>query len=251
MKETLKKLASKALPWTFWGTIGCSVIAILVGVYYLLGGLHLAEEYSKIGFYAYKDLSDLMTEGAISGVLWFFGLLIGLLSLLCGFIIRKYKLPIIGLSISALSFVCVIVLSLVPGFKASAIETDLLRRTGYREAKDIEDVISYSDHVLDFLMLNIANRTPQFSQSEARQIQSDLDEVRQFNRETVRMICAETNGSEINSRVGQASQRALEISQFLKNVYESSKNSASGGDYQDDDFYIVWNIPDAVHYCFF
>lgn len=236
MNRMLKEWAGKALPWTFWGTIGCSVIAILVGVYYLLGGLHLAEEYSKIGFYAYKDLSDLMSEGAISGVLWFFGLLLGLLSLLCGFIIRKYKLPIIGLSISALSFVCVIVLSLVPGFKASAIETDLLRRTGYREAKDIEDMISFSDHVLDFLMLNIANRTPQFSQSEARQIQSDLDEVRQFNRETVRMICAETNGSEINSRVGQASQRALEISQFLKNVYERTKNSASDGGYSGDDF---------------
>lgn len=239
----LKEWAGKALPWTFWGTIGCSVIAILVGVYYLLGGLHLAEEYSKIGFYAHKDLSDLMSEGVNSFFVWLFGLLIGLLSLLCGFIIRKYKLPIIGLSISALSFVCVIVLSLVPGFKASAIETDLLRRTGYREAKDIEDVISYSDHALDFLMLDIANRTPQFSQSEARQIQSDLDEVRQFNRETVRMICAETNGSEINSRVGQASQRALEISQFLKNVYERTKNSASGGGYsdggngyQDDDF---------------
>ena len=209
----------------------------------MLGGLHLAEEYSKIGFYAYKDLSDFMNEGTNSFFVWLFGLLIGLLSLLCGFIIRKYKLPIIGLSISALSFVCVIVLSLVPGFKASAIETDLLRRTGYREAKDIEDVISYSDHALDFLMLDIANRTPQFSQSEARQIQSDIDEVSQFNRETVRMICAETNGSEINSRVGQASQRALEISQFLKNVYERTKNSSSGGGYsdggngyQDDDF---------------
>lgn len=243
MNRMLKEWAGKALPWTFWGTNGCSVIAILVGVYYLLGGLHLAEEYSKIGFYAHKDLSDLMSEGVNSFFVWLFGLLIGLLSLLCGFIIRKYKLPIIGLSISALSFVCVIVLSLVPGFKASAIETDLLRRTGYREAKDIEDVISYSDHALDFLMLDIANRTPQFSQSEARQIQSDLDEVRQFNRETVRMICAETNGSEINSRVGQASQRALEISQFLKNVYERTKNSASGGGYsdggngyQDDDF---------------
>ena len=251
MKETLKKLAGKALPWTFWGTIGFSVIAILVGVYYLLGGLQLAEEYSKIGFYAYKDLSDFMNEGTNAFFVWLWGLFLGIFLLLCGFIIRKFKLPIIGLLVSALSFVCVLVLSFVPDIKASAIETDLLRQTGYREAHDIENLVSFSDHTLDYLMMDLLNRKPQFSQSEARQIQSDIDEVRQFNRETVKMICAETNGSDIDSRVDQARLRALDISQFLRNVYESSKNSASGGGnsgggnpndgyqdggYQDDDF---------------
>lgn len=241
MKETLKKLAGKALPWTFWGSIGCSVIAILIGVYYLLGGLHLAEEYSKIGFYANKELSDFMSEGFTSVIWWSWGLLLGLLSLLCGFIIRKFKLPIIGLLVSALSFVCVLVLSFVPDIKASAIETDLLRQTGYREAREVDELISFSNHTLKFLMMDLGTRKPQFSQSEARQIQSDIDEVSQFNRETVKMICAETNGSDIDSRVDQARLRALDISQFLRNVYESSKNSASGsgnsdGGYQDDDF---------------
>ena len=234
MMETLKKLAGKALPWTFWGSIGCSVIAILVGVYYLLGGLHLAEEYSKIGFYAYKDLSDWSDEGTNSFFVWLWSLPLGIFSLLCGFIIRKFNLPIIGLLVSALSFVCVFVFSIVPNFKASAIEHDLLRQTGYREARDIEDVVSYSNHTLEFLMMDFGNRKPQFSQSEARQIQSDIDEVRQFNRETVKMICAETNESDIDSRVDQARLRALDISQFLRNVYESSKNSASGGGNSDD-----------------
>ena len=234
MKETLKKLASKALPWTFWGTIGCSVIAILVGVYYLLGGLHLAEEYSKIGFYAYKDLSDFMNEGTNSFFVWLWSLPLGILSLLCGFIIRKFKLPIIGLSVSALSFVCVFVFSIVPNFKSSAIEQDLLRQTGYREAREVDELISFSNHTLKFLMMDLGTRKPQFSQSEARQIQSDIDEVSQFNRETVKMICAETNGSDIDSRVDQARLRALDISQFLRNVYESSKNSASGGGNSDD-----------------
>ena len=236
MKETLKKLASKALPWTFWGTIGCSVIAILVGVYYLLGGLHLAEEYSKIGFYAYKDLSDFMNEGTNSFFVWLWSLPLGILSLLCGFIIRKFKLPIIGLSVSALSFVCVFVFSIVPNFKSSAIEQDLLRQTGYREAREVDELISFSNHTLKFLMMDLGTRKPQFSQSEARQIQSDIDEVSQFNRETVKMICAQTNGSDIDSRVNQARLRALDISQFLRNVYESSKNSASDGGYQDDGY---------------
>ena len=246
MKETLKKLAGKALPWTYWGSIGCSVIAILVGVYYLLGGFHLAEEYSKIGFYAYKDLSDFMNEGTNSFFVWFWGMLLGILSLLCGFIIRKFKLPIIGLSVSALSFVCVFVFSIVPNFKASAIEHELLRQTGYREAREVDELVSISNHTLKFLMMDLGNRKPQFSQAEARQIQSDIDEVRQFNRETVKMICAQTNVSDIDSRVDQARLRALDISQFLRNVYESSKNSASSsgnqddgyqdGGYQDDDF---------------
>ena len=236
MMETLKKLAGKALPWTFWGTIGCSVIAILVGVYYLLGGLHLAEEYSKIGFYAYKDLRDLMDEGTSSFFVWLLGLLFGILLLLCGLIIRKFNLPIIGLLVSALSFVCVFVLSIVPDAKSTSIETGLLHKTGYREARDVDDLISYSDRTLKFLMMDLGTRKPQFSQSEARQIQSDIDEVRQFNRETVKMICAETNVSDIDSRVDQARLRALDISQFLRNVYESSKNSASGGGSSDDGY---------------
>lgn len=241
MKETLKKLAGKALPWCFWGSIGCSVIAILVGVYYLLGGLQLAEEYSKIGFYADKDLSDFMNEGTNAFFVWLWGLFLVILSLLCGFIVRKFNLPIICLLVSALSFVCVFVFSIVPNFKASAIENGLLHQTGYREAQEVDRLISYSNHDLKFLMMDLGTRKPQFSQSEARQIQSDIDEVSQFNRETVKMICAQTNGSEINSRVDQARLRALDISQFLRNVYESSKNSASGsgnsdGGYQDDDF---------------
>ena len=246
MKQLLKEWAGKALPWTFWGSIGCSVIAILVGVYYLLGGLQLAEEFSKIGFYAYNDLSDWRDEGINYCLVWVWSLPLGILSLLCGFIIRKFSLPIICLSVSALSFVCILVLSYVPDVKASAIEQDLLHKTGYRETKEVARLVSSSNYILESLMRDFGNRKPQFSQSEARQIQSDLDEVRQFNRETVKMICAQTNGSEISSRVEQASLRALEISKFLKNVYESSKNSASSsgnqddgyqdGGYQDDDF---------------
>ena len=212
------------------------MIAILVGVYYLLGGLHLAEEYSKIGFYAYKDLSDWSDEGTNSFFVWLWSLPLGIFSLLCGFIIRKFNLPIIGLLVSALSFVCVFVFSIIPNFKASAIEHELLRQTGYREAREVDELISYSNHDLKFLMMDLGTRKPQFSQSEARQIQSDIDEVSQFNRETVKMICAQTNGSDIDSRVDQASQRALEISQFLRNVYESSKNSASSSGNQDDGY---------------
>lgn len=236
MMETLKKLAEKTLPWCFWGSIGFSVIAILIGVYYLLGGLQLAEEYCKIGFYAYNNLSDWRDEGINYCLVWVWSLPLGILSLLCGFIIRKFKLPIICLLVSALSFVCIFVLSYVPNFKASAIEQDLLHKTGYREAKEVDELISFSNRSLKFLMMDLGTRKPQFSQSEARQIQSDLDEVRQFNRETVKMICAETNGSDIDSRVDQARLRALDISQFLRNVYESSKNSPSGGGNQDDDF---------------
>ncbi len=236
MMETLKKLAGKALPWTFWGTIACSVIAILVGVYYLLGGLQLAEEFSKIGFYARQDLSDFMSGSETSFVLWFLGLLLGLFTLLWGFITRKFTLPIIGLLFSALSFVCVFSFSIVPNFKASAIEQDLLRQTGYREAREVDELVSISNRTLKFLMMDLGTRKPPFSQSEARQIQSDIDEVSQFNRETVRMICAQTNGSEINSRVDQASLRALEISKFLKNVRDRAQNSASGGGYSDDSY---------------
>lgn len=236
MFETLKKLAGKALPWCFWGSIGFSVIAILVGVYYLLGGLQLAEEYSKIGFYAYKDLSDWRDEGINSCLVWVWSLPLGILSLLCGFIIRKFKLPIICLLVSALSFVCIFVLSYVPNFKASAIENDLLRQTGYREAEEVDHLVSSSNYILESLMRDFGNHKPQFSQSEARQIQSDIDEVRQFNRETVRMICAQTNESDIDSRVDRASLRALEISKFLKNVYDRTKNSASGGGYSDDGY---------------
>ena len=235
-KSGAKSLAEKTLPWCFWGSIGFSVIAILVGVYYLLGGLQLAEEYSKIGFYAYKDLSDWRDEGINSCLVWVWSLPLGFFSLLCGFIIRKFKLPIICLLVSALSFVCIFVLSYVPNFKASAIENDLLHKTGYREAREVDELVSISNHTLEFLMMDLGNHKPQFSQSEARQIQSDIDEVHQFNRETVRMICAQTNESEIDSRVDRASLRALEISKFLKNVYENTKNSASGGGSSDDDF---------------
>lgn len=236
MKGMLKEWAGKALPWCFWGSIGFSVIAILVGVYYLLGGLQLAEEYSKIGFYAYNDLSDWRDEGINSCLVWVWSLPLGILSLLCGFIIRKFKLPIICLSVSALSFVCIFVLSYVPNFKASAIENDLLHQTGYREAQEVDGIISDSNHTLKFLTMDLLNRKPAFSQSEARQIQSDLDEVRQFNRETVRMICAQTNGSEINSRVNQAKLRAIDIFQFLKNVFDRTKNSASDSGYTDDGY---------------
>lgn len=236
MTESLKELEGKALLWSFLGSLGFSVIAILVGVYYLLGGLQLAEEYSKIGFYAYKDLSDFMSGSTTSFVLWLLGLLLGLFTLLWGFITRKFSLPIIGLLVSALSFVCVFVFSIVPDFKASAIQQDLLHQTGYREAQEIDGIISDSNHTLDFLSMDLLNRKPAFSQSEARQIQSDLDEVSQFNRETVKMICAQTNGSEINSRVNQAKLRAIDIFQFLKNVFDRTTNSASDGGYSDDGY---------------
>ena len=236
MTESLKELEGKALLWSLLGSLGFSVIAILVGVYYLLGGLQLAEEYSKIGFYAYKDLSDFMSGSTTSFVLWFLGLLLGLFTLLWGFITRKFSLPIIGLLVSALSFVCVFVFSIVPDFKASAIQQDLLHQTGYREAQEVDELISYSNHDLKFLMMDLGTRKPQFSQSEARQIQSDLDEVSQFNRETVKMICAQTNGSDIDSRVDQASLRALDISKFLKNVRDRAQNSASDSGYTDDGY---------------
>ena len=153
MVNALKDLEGKALLWSFLGSLGFSVIAILVGAYYLLGGLQLAEEYSKIGFYAYKDLSDFMSDSTTSFVLWFLGLLLGLFTLLWGFITRKFSLPIIGLLVSALSFVCVFAFSIVPDFKASRIEHDLLHQTGYREAREVDELISYSNHDLKFLMM--------------------------------------------------------------------------------------------------
>ena len=225
MKETFKKLAGKALPWCFWGSIGCSVLVVLISIFLWIGAQYHLDNYKTEGFYAKTMANNFVDEcyGFMSpfGAIGFWA---GLFALGCGFLTRQFKRPIVALSVVVGS---AILFGGVLGslwWAASGYDNALSDKPGYTQAKEIDKQLCLS--------LNLASgvsRAGQMSESMYRQIENSVSEARNYNRETVKMICAGADSSTIESRNHNARQQAGIISQTVLDVHNNKRSSGNGG----------------------
>lgn len=224
MKETLKKLAGKALPWTFWTAIVSSGLVVLIAIFLWIGIQYHLGNYKTEGFYA-KDMAISFVsecEGFASPIITV-GFLAGLVALGCGFFSRQFKRPIVALSVVVGSFILLLVAESVPFLSASSYDNALSDKPGYTQAKEIDKQLCLINNVAhsDWMIHKM-------SESMYRQIENSVSEVRNYNRETVKMICAGADSSTIESRNHNARQQAILLSQAVQNNHGGT--SGNGGD---------------------
>ena len=238
MKETLKKLAGKALPWTFWGTIGCSGLVVLMSIFLWLGAKYHLSSCKTDGFYA-EDMAMRFVNETLEYIFPVIavGFLAGLVALGLGFLSRQFKRPIIALSAIVVSFIIAGVAHETVRWSASSYDNALSAKPGYTETKRIEsDLCEIDFNAYSNFMIR------RKAESMYRQIKNGISEVRNYNRETVKMICAGADSSTIESRNHNARQQAILLSQAVQDNhrgtsgngnYNGGRNGGYDGGYND------------------
>ena len=224
MKETLKKLAGKALPWTFWGSIGCSGLVVLMSIFLWLGAKYHLSSCKTDGFYA-EDMAMRFVNETLEYIfpVVFFGFLAGLVALGFGFLSRQFKRPIIALSAIVASFIIACVAHETVRWSASSYDNALSAKPGYTETKRIEsDLCEIDFNAYSNFMIS------RKAESMYRQIKNGISEVRNYNLETVRMICAGADSSAIQSRIQNAERQVYLLSQAVQDNHRGT--SGNGGD---------------------
>lgn len=218
MIETLKKLAGKALPWCFWTAIVCAGLTALISIFLWIEIQYHLGNYKTEGFYAKTMANSFMSE--CDGFVWLpltVGFWAGVFALGCGFLTRQFKRPIVALSVVVGSAILLVVAEGSLWWTASSYDNALISKLGYTEAKSIE-----KDLCIITQLATIDRASREMSISMYSQVERSVSEVRNYNRETVKMICAGADASTIENRLQNAGQQA-------NYIYERVKNNHQGG----------------------